>query len=475
MTGQIPLVESSVIRITRILTVVGLLVSVSSAAPDSLDGVWRSEGYGYVFVVKGPTLRKFEITATTCVPTFTARRRAADISAREATFYTKDGDEFFVRTEGASNRKLLHSEGAASDIRIDRLPKMPHVCDRPTPNTPGDNFEVFSRTWAEHYISFELKQIDWNRIVAEARQRVTSRTSPSDLFQILQSMIKTFGDAHTFINGRSAKRMFHGIRPGTDRVAKNGLAALHGREMHELLSGTDRVYLKAPVRKFCNDQIEYGHIDASIGYLRIWSFSGYSKERGFIAGEKALEAALDEIFSDPKLGALVIDVRINFGGEDPYGLEIASRLTNTQYVAYTKYARADAVDRATWTHGDESVIRPSSRPGFRGPIVELTGPLTISAGETFTQALMGRTPHVMRIGENTQGVFSDVLVRKLPNGWFFGLPNEVYRTPEGTAFDGAGIPPDIAVPVFADEDIIAGRDPGVAKAVEILRNATEAS
>jgi C-terminal processing protease CtpA/Prc len=50
----------------------------------------------------------------------------------------------------------------------------------------------------------------------------------------------------------------------------------------------------------------------------------------------------------------------------------------------------------------------------------------------------------MRIGLNTQGVFSDVLGRKLPNGWSFGLPNEVYPTKDGKAFDGAGIPPDLA-------------------------------
>ena len=117
------------------------------------------------------------------------------------------------------------------------------------------------------------------------------------------------------------------------------------------------------------------------------------------------------------------------------------------------------------------MIRPSSRPGFRGPVVEMIGPLTISAGETFTQALMGRTPHVARIGENTQGVFSDVLDRRLPNGWTFSLPNEVYRTPEGTTFDVRGIPPDITVPVFADDDVEAGRDPGMAKALEILHDA----
>jgi len=204
------------------------------------------------------------------------------------------------------------------------------------------------------------------------------------------------------------------------------------------------------------------------GYLRILSFSGYAKEGGYAAGLAALEAALDEIFSDSALQGLVIDVRINGGGADPYGLAIASRLATVEYLAYTKEARADPVDRNKWTPGDPSRVRPSSRPGFRGPVVELIGPLTISAGETFTQALMGRTPHVTRIGENTQGVFSDVLGRQLPNGWRFGLPNEVFRSPEGITFDGMGIPPDIAVPVFAYEDVAAEKDPAMAKALQVL-------
>jgi C-terminal processing protease CtpA/Prc len=96
--------------------------------------------------------------------------------------------------------------------------------------------------------------------------------------------------------------------------------------------------------------------------------------------------------------------------------------------------------------------------------VELIGPLTISAGETFTQALMGRSPHVMRIGENAQGVFSDVLSRKLPNGWGFG-PNEVFRTKRGTTFDAVGVPPDIAVPVFADADVADEMAPAMTKAL----------
>jgi hypothetical protein len=44
------------------------------------------------------------------------------------------------------------------------------------------------------------------------------------------------------------------------------------------------------------------------------------------------------------------------------------------------------------------------------------------------------------------------------NGWSFALPNEVYPTKNGKAFDGTGVPPDVRVPFFSREDLAAGRD-----------------
>ncbi len=450
--------------------VLAALAAVNAQAP-SLDGVWRTQGYGYVLRVRGASLEAFEVTATSCVAGFTAERDTSVVSGREATFKTAEGNVFFIREGGSTDHKVLHHEGSASDVRVDRVPRLPGACEHPTPNTPMDNYEVFTRTWAEHYISFDLKKIDWDKVVNANRSSVTPRTTPTELFDIFEKMIAPFGDTHAFIAAPELKRRAQNLRPGTDRVVKGGFAQFRSKGMADLLGITDRVYLKTPLRRFCEGQIEYGHVDDATGYLRILSFGGYVKDAGYEAGLAALEAALDDIFSDPALKRLVIDVRINFGGADPYGLAIASRLATAEYLAYTKEARADPIDRNKWTPGDASLVRPSARPGFRGPVVELIGPLTISAGETFTQALMGRTPRITRIGENTQGVFSDVLGRRLPNGWRFGLPNEVFRTPQGTTFDGAGIPPDISVPVFADDDVAAGRDPAMAKALEVLRSA----
>jgi hypothetical protein len=446
----------------------GVLLTVLPLQAQSVDGVWRSRGYGDVYEIQGPTVRTYQVTSTTCFPGFTAQRDPATVAGREATFTHDGGEIFFIRAGGRRDHKLLHNEGSASDVRLDRLPRLPAVCDHSTPNTPAGNFEVFTRTWAENYILFDQRKVDWAEVVRANQSKVRPETTPAELFDILAEMIEPLHDRHTFIEAPDLQRDFSTYRPGTDRIIKGSIDEFRSKTMPALWEITDRTYVKTPMRKWCRERVQYGHVNATTGYLRIFSFSRYSDSPGFVAGLTALESALDEIFSDPNLKALVIDVRINFGGDDPYGLAIASRLATRSYVAYTKVARADPVDRNKWSPGDRSVVRPSSRPSFHGPVVELTGPLTISAGETFTQALMGRRPRVLRIGENTQGVFSDVLGRNLPNGWHFGLPNEIFRTAQGTTFDGSGIPPDIIVPVFADHDIAAGRDPAMAKALETL-------
>jgi hypothetical protein len=436
--------------------------SAGEAAP--LDGVWQTQGYGQIWRFHGTEGDTFEITGKSCLPSFKLKQTG------EGAFRDEDGGALTIRAGGDQDHRLVHAEGSASDIRISRLARLPKICESATPDTPGNNFDVFASTWAEHYISFDLKRVDWENVVARHRSKITAQTTPSQLFDVLQAMIEPFGDAHTFIQGPTIKRRFSGIRPGTDRALNRGPGQPRV-ERSKILAVTERAYFKEePLRQFCNGKAQYGLIDGQIGYLRILAFGGYAKEGGFAAGLRELEAMLDSIFSGPTLKGLIIDVRLNSGGADPYGLTIASRLATEKYLAYTKYARADPVDRNKWTPGDPSWVRPSSRPGFRGPVVELIGPLSVSAAETLTQALMGRVPHVTRTGENTQGVFSDVLVRKLPNGWTFGLPNEVFRTADGRAFDGPGIPPDIAVPVFAEDDLAAGRDPAMAKALEILRS-----
>ncbi len=169
-----------------------------------------------------------------------------------------------------------------------------------------------------------------------------------------------------------------------------------------------------------------------------------------------------------RLQGLIIDLRVNGGGSDAMGLHIASRLTDTPYIAYTKRARNDPTNPSHHTRPEQTPVLPSKSPHYTGPLAILTGGSTVSAGETFTQALLSRPGTTIRIGQPTQGVFSDTLTRKLPNGMAAWLPNEEFLTDTGRTFDGTGIPPEVRVPVFTEEEFGAGRDSGFSVGVRML-------
>jgi len=434
------------------------LIGIAGAARGQA-ALWTSEGYGYVFEVARDTLRAYEVTSISCIPSFTAAAVPAPTSALGAFRFVNAPVTVLLLPDQSLERARFHLNGAASDIVLRRTTHKPAACDRPPANTPTSNFDIFARTWAEQYGFFDLKKVDWAAIVAANRTKVTDSTTPAELFAVLREMIEPLQDAHTSIIAPDINQRFGGSRTGGGRVP---------RDQVDRAYGTSGRYLVSDLRKFCNGQLEFGMLTPEIGYLRIRSFGRYHADGSFDSGLLALVAALDTIFSGASAWkGLVTDVRINGGGADPYGLTIAGRLTDRDYVAYVKEARLDPTDPSRWTPGQTSWVRATKRPGFRGPVVHLIGIQSVSAAETFTQALMNRVPPVVRVGENTQGVFSDVLGRRLPNGWRFGLPNERFVT-NGRSYDGPGIAPDVNVPVFPATDLESGRDGAIERALTLL-------
>ena len=434
---------------------------VLAQSPTSVNGVWATEGYGLVLDVRADSVTSYEITKVSCIPALRARRAASPSEGALAGFGPPNAPSMFTIRRGSSpDQARVHVPFAASDMIIRRIDRKPAVCDRPTPDTPLSNFDVFAQTWAEQYPFFGDKKADWASIVATNRARVTDSTTAEQLFDILARMIEPFEDAHSSISARSINRRFGGVRR-----TSSFLAPPERPQGYALVSA----HLTTPLRAFCEGQVEFGMLAPDIGYLRIRGFSGYSKDGSFETGLAALEAALDTSFAGAGTWkGLVIDVRLNNGGADPYGIAIARRLTASSYTAYAKQARSDPADPTRWTAEQPSVVQPTPRPGFRGPVVELIGVQSISAAETFTQALLNRTPKVTRVGEPTQGVFSDVLGRTLPNGWRFGLANERFVT-NGKSYDHTGISADVTVESFTPAARATGRDAGVERAVAILR------
>ncbi|MEO8450053.1 MAG: S41 family peptidase [Gemmatimonadota bacterium] len=449
---------SARLLVGALLSIPAPLVSQSTASP--LAGVWVSDGYGNVFEIRDDTMRTFQVTTLSCLPSFTAKVVPAPPGALGA-FRLLDAPVTFLVLRGSGpNQGRIHANGAASDMIVRRVDRKPAVCDHDAPNTPHSNFDVFATTWSEHYPFFALKGADWPAIVAANRAKVTDSTTPDQLFQIFEGMITPFHDAHTGISAEKIAQRYSGSR----RTA--GWVEPANRDKAFALVGA---HLAGPLKPFCQGQLEFGMLGSDIGYLRIRGFGRYHPDGSFESGLTALEAALDTVFADAgHWRGFVIDVRINGGGADPYGLAIAARLTDQAYIAYSKQARNDPADPTKWTAPQISTVKPSARPGFKGPVAELIGIQSVSAAETITQALMPRKPKVIRVGEHTQGVFSDVLGRQLPNGWRFWLPNERFVTGDKT-YDGPGIPADVEILSFTAEGLQSGRDAGVERAVAILR------
>jgi hypothetical protein len=445
-----------------VLSLVTLCSCVAAAPADSLDGWWVSEGYGTLLEIKGDRIRASEVTAVSCLSDWTAKRLAESEGAEAAFRIDQAPITVLVTPGGSADRKFFGFKWAASRVGFRRVPERPAVCDTPTENTPLANFDVFWTTYAEHYPFFALHGVDWTKVRDTHRPKVTADTSPEALFALFQQMIEPLEDAHTFLSAEAIKKGFGGRRAGTDRLSPE--------TRQRVLEIIENNYLRGKLKSWCEGRVSYGLLRGDVGYLRVTGFAGYTKDNDYDKGEQALNAALDEIFKDAgKWRGLVIDVRINGGGADPYGVAIASRLATGPYLAYAKRARSDPRDPARFTPPQETRVAVHKGPRFGGPCVLLTSGNSVSAAETFAMALMGRSPSVRRVGQPTQGVFSDVLGRKLPNGWRFGLPNEIYLTEDGKTFDGPGVPPHVAVPVFPKEDLEKGRDGALEKAEEILR------
>jgi CubicO group peptidase (beta-lactamase class C family) len=421
----------------------------SASSPYSLDGVWRSDGYGYVVEIDGSNTTLYEETTISCLP----------VSA-------VGEDPALVVSSTSRDAAQLTLPGRVGSIKLNRIDRLPESSQVTLERDPLAAFNIFTATFAENYPFFENRNVDWPSTTKTHRLQVSSSTTDEQLASIFADMIGPLGDAHaSVVLGDTIA--FQAGRPGTAIASYEEFVPF----LERVAASTAR-YLGVELETWGNDLISYADLQDGVGYLRIVAFDGYS-ETGHIDDDRTeLTKALGEVFAKErvaKLKGLIIDLRINGGGSDELALQLAGHLTDVAYPAYAKQARNDVADPKKFTPAQVINVQPSSGNRFTGPVVLLTASLTISAAETFTQATLNRQPAPIRIGENTQGVFSDVLQRHLPGCTVaFGLPNEDFVTEDGISFDRIGIRPDINFPTFGETELAEGMDAAMDRARQIM-------
>ncbi|MCA1702012.1 MAG: S41 family peptidase [Actinobacteria bacterium] len=436
-----------------IVAVLAMMVSACTALPHEPPGeVWRSDGYGWIYSLSGDQMQTYETTEISCLPGQTLDQIGQPSPDGVTRFGRKNIPSQTVR-KGPNGQATLHLMGTAADVDLLSLRGLPSECSREASNDPRTNFDIFWATFAENYNSFGRKNINWAAVRDHYRPMVDNDTDPHELFAILRAMIDPLGDAHTSITGPGDQE-FTGLRPGTRELSHRAVRTAVDNHL-QALGATQ-------LQSFAREKIVYADLLDGRGYLRITAFARYREDDHSYLGDSAeLARALDAVFTPQRVAALrslIIDVRLNSGGHDALGLQVAARLTDTPDVAFTKQPRNDPRDPNRHGRPQTVTVTPVDAPRYTGSVSLLISDLTISAGETFVQAMTGRTPAPARIGTETQGVFADDMSRTLPNVWTFTLGNEEYVGPDGQNYEGVGIPPTVRTPVFTAEELDQNRD-----------------
>ncbi|HID86520.1 MAG TPA: S41 family peptidase [Anaerolineae bacterium] len=190
-------------------------------------------------------------------------------------------------------------------------------------------------------------------------------------------------------------------------------------------------------------------LEFKIGYIRVALF-----------GERT-NAELREAIQELKqkgARALILDLRNSPGGYLRSSIQVSSQFIESGVIVYE-----------SWNDGRERAFR-AARGGLATeiPLAVLINQGTASAGEIVAGAIQDHERGLL-IGERTFGKGWVQHVHQLSDGSTLHVTVAQWLTPSRQQISDEGIAPDIEVPL-TEEDIEAGRDPQLQRAVEVLRS-----
>jgi carboxyl-terminal processing protease len=321
---------------------------------------------------------------------------------------------------------------------------------------PIYNFEKLWSEFNDRYANFELKAVDWNEIHKKYKSLVTLQTTNDELFDICSNMLSELKDGHVSLTQYGNKSVLR----KSDKPYP-----IHLQEefpnVSELLSLIDTTLIN---NNFSKPKTVRAKDASAIKYCKSDKY-GYLSMNGMFDNYKAANLAIDEF---TKLDGIIIDLRFNGGGRDVISYKIAGRFTDKKRVGHYKKTRIKGTNE--FTELETWYLKPLGKNQFTKPIVLITSDLTASAAEIFVIA-MRELPYVTIIGDNTQGILSDMFFFNLPNDWVVSLSHQQYFSSKMINYEGIGIDPDFKI-VNSQEDITRKSDPVIKKAIEILNKTT---
>jgi carboxyl-terminal processing protease len=197
--------------------------------------------------------------------------------------------------------------------------------------------------------------------------------------------------------------------------------------------------------------VEANLVDGNIAYVRLPGF--------FPGAADDVLQAIAALRNNATLRGVILDLRGNAGGMPT---EVFRLLGAFGHDAVTSYW-CDVKDHCTANRTDDSVALLNLR------LVALTDRNCASACDSFTSAVKDLHLGTL-IGTRTAGAVAGPAggLYRLDDGSTITLPKYHELAANGEIVNTIGVAPDYYAPLTA-ADLSAGRDPGIAKAVELLR------
>ncbi|WP_159470293.1 S41 family peptidase [Dyadobacter sp. 3J3] len=415
-----------------------------SEHPDPINGIWECVGYGQQIDINDSLASFYDIYKTGRNLNFKINRIEFDnlfdqrkLASDSLTIKFGINEYDFFRVAPGSNLSQI---------------------DLTNSKDPLVNFDALWYTFDANYCSFDIRGVDWKKLREQYRNKLTAKSTEQELYVVLSQMLLQLNDGHVSID--MPESLEHEKEETLDQV---------DMMKDSVINSLNKKYLRKKVQ-YNRGIINWGFINKDIAYIQINDFEKLanfdldpklSTEQFFLEYEKraalspnyvsdikqGIKKQMDFIFKEVKPAkSCIIDMRFNGGGSDEAALEVVSHFVKRKTNVLLKKVKLDK----GFSREQRIVVNPSENY-FAGKVFILTSPQTASAAETFVLASMN-LPNAVRIGSTTEGIFSDILSKKLPNGWDYGLSNEIYTSNKGVNYEKQGIPADFRI-VYAKDGL----------------------
>ncbi|KFC19565.1 S41 family peptidase [Chryseobacterium sp. FH1] len=423
------------IRIILYFLLLGIINNVNAQVKntDSINGIWRMRGYGKIIEINDSIVNSFDVTAIS---------RTLNSQIKKASIDELGKIELL-------NKNVLALKEGNMNYLLDRIAEFPNIEGMSQEPTDANYvFDVFWNTMNENYPFFKERNIDWSEI--REKYGDTDIKNERQLRRILKKTIHQLNDGHTTLLPSRKSYSSHHYRSNNRtskledkllnhyvKVPKTYGRSIKGNGLLNYGITENNVgYIQINNMMFFSDRYKIPNSTSGYNYLFAYLEASSTNPNHFEDEKKRIDSLMKNIITElQETHAIILDIRFNTGGYDIVSLEILRHFIDQETQLYSKKAKL----LNGFTEVQNFSIIPAEKT-YNKPVFLLTSHQTASAPEILALGSMA-VKNITRVGSNTEGIFSDILEKKLPNGWTLNISNQVYQNPEGICFENIGVPP----------------------------------